>query len=341
MAETTSRILGLLNLLQTHRQWPGPQLAERLGVTERTLRRDIDRLRELGYRVEATRGAAGGYRLEAGSQLPPLLLTDDEAVTMAIGLRVAATQGLVDGEQTTLSALAKFEQVLPSALRQRVNAVAGFVLPQTPRSTPVSQELLGQLALACRDRERIRFDYVAGDGAETKRVVEPHTLVASERRWFFVCWDLQRADWRTFRIDRMSGFFPTGLHFEPRELPAADAAEFVSVALAALRRRHAGEVVLSMPIDRMREYFGPWARDAVAVDENTTSWPIGGDSAQAMLSALAWVPEGVEYELRGTPEFLAFAREAAARMQRASGLAREARSRSPRSRSRRPTPPPP
>jgi biotin operon repressor BirA-like protein len=149
MAQTTSRILQLLNLLQTHRQWSGAQLADRLAVTRRTLRRDIDRLRELGYRVEATRGSGGGYRLEAGAELPPLLLTAEEAVTMAIGLRVAAAEGLTDGEQTTLSALAKFEQVLPSALRQRVNALAAAVQASSTdsRRTPVPPDLLGQLAL--------------------------------------------------------------------------------------------------------------------------------------------------------------------------------------------------
>ena len=322
MAETTSRTLALLSLLQTHRQWSGPELAERLGVTERTLRRDIERLRELGYRVDAARGAAGGYRLEAGSQLPPLLLTDDEAVTMAIGLRIAATQGLVDGEQTSLSALAKFEQVLPSALRQRVNALAGSVLAgqsrrQASREALVSSELLGQLALACRDHERIRFHYVAAGGAETDRVVEPHTLVAAERSWFLVCWDLQRGDWRTFRVDRMSRYFGTRLHFVPRELPAKDAAEFVAAAIASLRSRVHAEVVMRMPLAVMREHFGPWAEGATAVDADTTSWPIGGDTMELMLSALVWVPAGVEYELRGSDEFLAFAREAAGRMSRA------------------------
>jgi predicted DNA-binding transcriptional regulator YafY len=320
MAQTTSRILSLLNLLQTHRQWPGGELAGRLGVTERTLRRDIERLRELGYQVAATRGAAGGYRLEAGSQLPPLLLTDDEAVTMAIGLRVAATQGLVDGEQTTLSALAKFEQVLPAPLRQRVNALAGFVQPQTPRSraNPVSQELLGQLALACRDRERIRFHYQAANSAETDRVVEPHTLVAAARSWFFVCWDLQRTDWRTFRVDRMSAFFGTRVHFEPRELPAGDAAEFVEAALSSLGRRLTAEVHMQLPLETMKEHFGVWASEADAIDENTTRWPFGGDSFETMLASLVWIPPSVEYTLHGTPEFLAFAAEAAGRMQRAS-----------------------
>jgi predicted DNA-binding transcriptional regulator YafY len=318
MAETTSRILTLLNLLQTHRQWAGGDLAQRLGVTERTLRRDIERLRELGYRVEATRGAAGGYRLEAGSQLPPLLLTDDEAVTMAIGLRVAATQGLSDGELTTVSALAKFEQVLPPALRQRVNALAGFVQPQglspRPGGAPVSQELLGQLALACRDRERIRFHYEAASGAESDRVVEPHTLVAAGQRWFFVCWDLQRGEWRTFRVDRMSRFFGTRVRFEPRELPASDAAAFVATALASLRRRLSAEAHLRLPLAAMREHFGVYATDAVAIDAEWTRWPISGETFETMLASLVWIPPGVEYTLHGPPEFLAFAAEAAERM---------------------------
>ncbi len=153
----------MLNLLQTHRHWPGSELADRLGVTERTVRRDIERLRDLGYRIESTPGAAGGYRLEAGSAVPPLLLTDDEAVAMAIGLRIAAAQRLVDGHDTTLTALAKLEQVLPSPLRRRVNALADAVQPAGIRTgAAVSPEVLGELALACRDHERVRFRYTAG-----------------------------------------------------------------------------------------------------------------------------------------------------------------------------------
>jgi predicted DNA-binding transcriptional regulator YafY len=319
MAETTSRILALLNLLQTHRQWNGTELALRLGITGRTLRRDVDRLRELGYRVEATRGSAGGYRLEAGSALPPLLLTDEEAVTMAVGLRVAATQGIADGEQTTLSALAKFEQVLPAALRQRVNALAVAVQSPTSRGEPISAELLGQLALACRDHERIRFSYVAADGATTQRVVEPHSLVASGRTWFFVCWDLRREDWRTFRVDRISDFFGTRVHAEPRDLPVADAAEFVAVALASLHRgRLHAEVVMRMPLAQMRAYFGPWAEGAEAVDSDHTRWPIGGDTVETMFGALAWIPPGVEYEIQGDAAFVSFVREAGARLSRAT-----------------------
>ena len=161
-------------------------------MTDRTLRRDIERLRELGYRIDATRGSSGGYRLAAGNRMPPLLLTDDETVTIAIGLRLAATQGIAGAEETTVGALAKLEQVLPPALRERVNAVAAAVSPQSPRGGPVSPELLGQLALACRDHEQVRFAYRAADGTRSERRVEPAGLAAVQRSWFLVCFDLDR-----------------------------------------------------------------------------------------------------------------------------------------------------
>jgi predicted DNA-binding transcriptional regulator YafY len=293
MAETTNRVLALLSLLQTHRQWSGPELARRLEVTPRTLRRDVDRLRELGYRIGAVRGATGGYRLEPGERLPPLLLYDAEAVMTAIGLRVAASLGLSDGEDTTLSALAKFEQVLPSALRERVNALGGHVEARAPRAHGVSTELLGQLALACRDRERIRFRYTASGGEETDRVAEPVTLVSAERAWYLLAF------------------------FDERRPPSDDPAEFVRQGLTSARAREGAErgaAVLAMPIDRMRERFGPYARDAEAVDADHTRWPIAADAIEVMLSSLVWIPAGVAYRLEGSPEFLAAAREAAARL---------------------------
>jgi predicted DNA-binding transcriptional regulator YafY len=318
MAETTSRILSLLNLLQTHRQWAGPDLAARLGVTERTLRRDIERLRDLGYRVDATRGAAGGYRLEAGSQLPPLLLTDDEAVAMAIGLRVTASQGLVDGEHTGLAALAKFEQVLPPALRARVAALAAVVEAASPGSTPVASDLLGRLALACRDRERIRFSYVSGDGSESSRVVEPHSLVAARRRWFLVCWDRDRDDWRTFRVDRITEIFATRVHFTERALPAADAAVFVETAITGLREHHQGDVVMAISLAQLRQRFGTYASAAVALDDTHVAWPISGESFESMLGSLSWVPADIDYEIVASREFLDFTRSTAERMLRAA-----------------------
>jgi predicted DNA-binding transcriptional regulator YafY len=316
MSETTSRVLALLNLLQSHRQWAGPELAERLGVTERTLRRDIERVRELGYRVEAVRGPTGGYRLEAGSQLPPLLLSDEEAVTIAIGLRVAGALGLVDGELTTQSALAKFEQVLPAALRHRVAALATHLEPQNPRTTAVPHQLIGELALASRDSERVRFSYVDARGATSARVVEPHAIVAHDRSWFLVGWDLDRDDWRTFRVDRVSALVGTRLRFTPRELPGGSAADFVAGSLRSLRARLRAEVVLKLPLAAMRDHFGPWASRATAIDEKTTSWPIDGETVEVLFGALAWVPAGVEYEVRGSPELLAFAAEASERLVR-------------------------
>jgi predicted DNA-binding transcriptional regulator YafY len=315
---TASRLLALLGLLQTHRHWPGNELAGRLGVTPRTLRRDIERLRELGYRVESVPGVAGGYRLEAGSALPPLHLTDDEAVTMAIGLRIAAAQGLEDGTNTTLTALAKLEQVLPPALRARVGALGEVLSPSRRPSAAVAPELLGRLALACRDRERIRFAYVSGGGDESRRIVEPHSLVAAERAWFLVGWDLTRSDWRTFRVDRLSDLFLTRLHFPERALPADDAAEFVAVAASSIPQPRTAVVVMDLPLDRVREHFGPWARGAEPAGDGRTAWPIGGRSNEELMSALAWIPEGVEYEVRGDPEFARFLGEVADRMHRAS-----------------------
>lgn len=312
MAETTSRALALLNLLQAHRQWSGPELAERLGITERTLRRDVDRLRELGYRVDAVRGPLGGYRLEAGGSLPPLLLTDAEAVTMAIGLRLAAKQGIVDGDLTTQSALAKFEQVLPSALRRRVNALATTVEADSPRSPTIDQDLLGVLALACRDQERIRFSYEAGDGARTERTVEPHALVAAARAWFLVAFDLRRGDWRTFRVDRMSHPFGTRLRFVAREIPGG-AAAYVAGSVASVLRRVRMDVMLRMPLDEARAAFGPWGAQAEAVEEGLTRWGVEAESVEHAFGALAWIPEGVEYTVEGEPELLDYLRRTADR----------------------------
>jgi biotin operon repressor len=317
MSETTARVLQLLNLLQTHRQWSGAELRGRLGVTERTLRRDIERLRELGYEVAATRGVAGGYRLEAGATLPPLLLTDDEAVTMAIGLRIAATQGLADGEHTTLAALAKFEQVLPAHLRRRVNALSGVVRSPTPYTASVPQELIGQLALACRDRERIRFRYLTPAGVESSRVVEPHSLVAADRAWFLLCWDRDRDDWRTFRLDRMSGYFGTRLRFEQRGLPGGDPAAFLARSIGTVQKRFSADIVLGMPLALMQEQFGQWSSGATSVSPNETRWPIAGTTIELLFGMIAWIPLGVSYRIENNDELRAFARDQVSRLSEA------------------------
>ncbi len=207
MANTSTRTLRLLSLLQARRYWPGAELAERLRVSPRTLRRDIDRLRELGYPVQAQRGVEGGYQLAAGAALPPLLVDDEEAVALAVGLQAAA-QGAVEGiAESSVRALAKVVQVMPARLRRRVEALGAMTVPASwggeaqPSADP---HALTTVALACRDSERLRFSYIAAGGEQSARHVEPHRLVLLTRRWYLVGYDLTRHDWRTFRLDRLS-----------------------------------------------------------------------------------------------------------------------------------------
>ena len=198
--DPTGRVLELLSLLQTHRFWTGAELAGRLDVSERTLRRDVERLRTLGYEVDATPGAAGGYRLAAGNHLPPLLLDDEEAVAIAVGLRAAADAPVEGIDHTSLRALAKLEQVLPDRLRRRVRALHGNVTPMrwSHRGPLVDPEALALLSQACRDHEQVQFDYSRRDGEQSRRLVEPHQLVSAGRRWYLVAFDLRREDWRTW-----------------------------------------------------------------------------------------------------------------------------------------------
>jgi predicted DNA-binding transcriptional regulator YafY len=236
MTDPTARALRLLSLLQTYKFWSGEELAAQLEISPRTVRRDIDRLRELGYPVDATTGANGGYRLAAGAHLPPLLLDDDEAVAIAVGLRAAAGASIEGIEETSVRALAKLEQVLPDRLRRRVNAVHTNVSSMhwgvdTPT---VDADALAVLALACRDNEQVRFGYRRRDGDEAERLVEPHNLVSAGRRWYLLAWDVRREDWRTFRLDRLETPRLGGVRFRPRELPAENAAAFVAASIAAM-----------------------------------------------------------------------------------------------------------
>lgn len=227
MRATSARLLRLLSLLQTRKDWPGGELAERLRVSPRTVRRDVDRLRELGYPIQATMGTGGGYQLGAGASLPPLLLDDDEAVAVAVGLRTAAQGGVSGIEETSVRALAKLLQVLPSKLRRRVDAVGTFTVPMPARGPAVDADTLALVAAACRDSERLRFDYESHDGSASRRIVEPHRLVTRGRRWYLVAWDTARDDWRTFRVDRMRPLTPTGPRVPPRDPPEQGVAAYL------------------------------------------------------------------------------------------------------------------
>ncbi|MDA0644379.1 MULTISPECIES: helix-turn-helix transcriptional regulator [Nonomuraea] len=317
MPDTTARALALLNLLQTHRHWTGPELADRLGVSRRTVRRDVERLRDLGYRIESVPGMAGGYRLEPGGVMPPLLLTDEEAVAMAAGLRLAATRQLTDGADTTIRALAKLERVLPAALRERVNALAAAVRPAgTGPGSGVSPAVLTELALACRDHERVRFAHVSRPGPSSRQV-EPHHLAPSERHWYLLCWDLDRDGWRTFRIDRIAGVRRTGAFFEPRPLSHRQVAEFVAVASSWGKQATDATATMRMPIERLRDLFGEWAQGAEPGDAGTTVWPVGGADFRDTMYALSWIPAGVAYTVDLPDPARSELREALGRMLRA------------------------
>jgi predicted DNA-binding transcriptional regulator YafY len=245
MTETSGRLLQLLALLQARRDWPGHELAERLGVSGRTIRRDVERLRTLGYPVDALSGPAGGYRLRAGTAMPPLLLDDEEAIAIAVSLRTAAGGSVSGVEEASVRALVKLEQVLPTHLRRRVQALgAATQTLQVYGGPQVDPQCLTVIAAAVRDHERVRFAYTARDAADSRRDVEPHSLVNAGRRWYLVAWDRDRTDWRTFRVDRISKPQSSGVRFTPRELPTPDAAAFVQRSLRSYPLRHEARLTI-------------------------------------------------------------------------------------------------
>lgn len=254
-ADPTGRALTLLSLLQTHRFWRCAELADRLDVTQRTVRRDVDRLRELGYPIAATSGRYGGYRLESGAHMPPLMVEDDEAVALAVGLRYAAVAAVDGMEEASLRALTKIESLLPHRLRRQVAALHSSVasVPSHTGWDQVDPELLSVLAAACRDHELARFDYRTGEGSDTRRLVEPHRLVTAGRRWYLVACDRDRDDWRTFRLDRLARPWAASGRFTPREIPGGDAAAYVARALGSVPRERVATLALGADLDGLAE----------------------------------------------------------------------------------------
>jgi predicted DNA-binding transcriptional regulator YafY len=299
MANTSARMLRLLSLLQTHRYWPGGELAERLEVSPRTLRRDVDRPRELGYPVDATRGVAGGYQLQAGAAVPPLLLDDDEAVAIAVGLRTAAAGAVAGFEETSVRALAKVIQLLPPRLRRRIDALQAATSPGVFGGGPtLDAATLTTLAMACRGEERLRFDYTPRDGEPAARYVEPHRLVSLGRRWYLVAWDLDRGDWRSFRVDRLSAPALTGARFRPREIPGGDPVIWMRARLAAIPNKYDVSVVFRAPSTVVAGFVGQWAavepvdadscRMRMNVDDlNWPLWVLGGLGADFTIESPA------------------------------------------------------
>jgi predicted DNA-binding transcriptional regulator YafY len=289
-ASTSVRLLQLLSLLQARRQWSGPDLARRTGVTERTVRRDMERLRDLGYPVTATPGVAGGYRLEHGTALPPLLLDDDEALAVAVALATSGA-GVTGLEEAGLRALTKLEQVLPARLRPRLaDAKTAFVrLPD--HAATVDPAVLSGLASACRDEERVRFDYVDGTGGASTRRVEPHRVVHNGRRWYLVAFDLDRSEWRTFRVDRVAAFTRSAHRFVPRDPP--DAVELVARATTSAPYPHQARVRLHAPVGVVAQQIPPTV-GALEADGETCVLTVGANSLDTIAVHLALLDVDVE-----------------------------------------------
>lgn len=279
---TSARMLRLLSLLQTHRYWPGSELSDRLEVSPRTLRRDIDRLRELGYAVDAVRGVAGGYQLRAGGSLPPLLLEDEEAVAIAVGLQSAAAGSVAGLEESSLQALTKVIGLMPPRLRRQMDAIRSQTDNLPWRGGPeLDPTLLATLAQACRDDEPLKFTYTARESDPTDRWAEPHRLVTLGRRWYLVAFDRDRQDWRSFRVDRISDPRTTGQRFRPRDLPAADALTFVQSGIRRMPQRYAVRVRLDATVDEVAAAVGHWGvasgRDGACLLEmnvDALEWPV-------------------------------------------------------------------
>jgi predicted DNA-binding transcriptional regulator YafY len=318
MLETSARLLRLLSLLQARRDWPGAALAERLQVSERTVRRDVDRLRDLGYPVHASRGTDGGYRLGAGAAMPPLLLDDDESVAVAVGLRTAAGGTVAGIEEASVRALAKLEQVLPTRLRHRVNALQAYTEP-VPADRPgpvVDPAVLTALAGACRDQERLRFDYRRHDGSAAVRAVEPYRLVSWGRRWYLVAWDVDRHDWRTFRVDRIQPRTPTGPRFPPRDPPEGGAAAYVARGVSAAAWRYRSRVLVYAPAELVTERVNPAVGVVEALDGDSCVLITGADSVQTLAVYLGLLD--LDFDVTEPPELVEYIRALTARYARAT-----------------------
>jgi predicted DNA-binding transcriptional regulator YafY len=313
--DTSARLLRLLALLQARPDWPGPELAQRLAITPRTLRRDVQRLRDLGYPVAATPGVAGGYRLGAGAALPPLLLDDEEAVAVAVSLSAAASQTVTGIAETSVRALAKLEQVLPARLRERVAALQ-HALVALPRPGPaIDPGLLTALATACRRRQELAFGYTSRDGAVTRRRAEPHRLVHAGYRWYLVARDAGRDDWRTFRVDRIAGPEPTGARFVHHDPP--DAAAFVAAAVTTAPYQYRVKVLVHAPLAAVAEHVTPTSGQLAADGPDRCVLTNGADSLDLIAFHLTGL--GAEVTVLEPPELAARMRELADWLRRAAG----------------------
>jgi len=299
---TSSRLLSLLSMLQARRDWPGGELESRLEVSRRTVRRDIERLRDLGYPIESVSGPAGGYRLEAGTAMPPLLLDDEEAIAIAVGLRTAAGASIAGIEETSVRALVKLEQVLPTHLRARVRALGAVASPAVGAGPLVDPQVLTVAAPPCRDRERLRSAYTGRDGSPSRRHVEPRSLVNLGRRWYLLAWDPERDDWRTFRLDRIERPAGAGGRCPDRELPGGvDDADYVFANLQSAWSRYEARVTVHCPAAELEGRS--WLFGAIEpIDESTCEYRTSEDDLDWLATRVMMI--GHDFEVHEPPELI-------------------------------------
>jgi predicted DNA-binding transcriptional regulator YafY len=314
MLDSSARLLRLLALLQSRPDWPGSELAGRLGVTVRTLRRDVQRLRELDYPVMSVPGVAGGYRLGSGAVLPPLLLDDEEAIAVVVGLRGTASHTVAGLAEASVRALTKLEQVLPGRLREAAAALQHATVA-LPGPTPViDPALLTMLAAACRRMQRVRFEYRDHSGSPSARTAEPHRLVSTGYRWYLMAYDIERADWRTFRLDRISGAEVAGGRFAPREAP--DPATFVGAGVTTGPYRYRALVRVHAPVEFVAERVSPAAGMLTDLGADGCVLTTGADSLEAIAMHLALL--GADFTVLEPAELAGRLRDAGTRLLRAA-----------------------
>ena len=312
MLPTSTRLLRLLSLLQSRRHWSGRDLSERLEIDQRTVRRDVDRLRELGYPVQAFSGHGGGYQLGAGSSMPPVLLTDDEAVAVAVALRAAAGS-VAKMEETAIGLLAKLDQVLPARLRKRASALHSVTITLPGTDTAPAVDVLTRIAAACRDNLKLKLSYKDRAGKPTMRNLEPMRLAHTGRRWYLVAWDLDREDWRTFRVDRVQQVAAVGTQFVPRKFPG-DIAAYVSQSIMYTAYTHRVRLKLKGAHDVLRKQVPLWCGQLEVLDDEHCSLNMGADSPEMLVTLM--VMTGMDFELLDSHELKPQMRRIAERLGR-------------------------
>jgi predicted DNA-binding transcriptional regulator YafY len=314
MLETSARLLRLLGLLQVRPEWPGTELAGRLGVTVRTLRRDVQRLRDLDYPVHSVPGVAGGYRLGPGRALPPLLLDDDEAIAVVVSLRSAASHTVAGLAEASVSALVKLEQVLPARLRERTSAIQQATVALTGPGPVIDPELLASLAAACRRHQRLRLRYRNRSGSDSSRIIEPYRLVSTGYRWYLMAFDVERADWRTFRVDRIAAAPEAGARFVPRDPP--DPAAFVATAVTSAPYRYQARVLVHAPLHVIAQEVPPTIGVLATAGTGSCLLTAGSDSLAALTFHLSGL--GADFTVLEPPELIEFVRQTADRLTRSA-----------------------